>query len=408
MPIAHQEPKLLSWASQLDDNTLAQAKETSQMPFVFPHVALMPDAHLGKGSAVGTVIPTMGAVIPAAVGVDLGCGCVALPTIVRKKDLEGLDLAELRAGIEKAIPVSMGNYNHDLDLFPFTGDHIAELEAQAYFHDHIDLSHSPKWRQQLGTLGGGNHFIELCLDETDMVWLLLHSGSRGVGNKIANKHIKIAQAQCKQWWIDLPNPELAYLVEGTEEFSEYIAEMKWAQQFAYYNRAEMMLRFAEVFGLWIGHDYQEIQLEVFNVPNDEELLPHMINNHHNYTQKENHYGKDVWVTRKGAVDAHEGKRGIIPGSMGTATYIVRGKGDAQGLCSAPHGAGRRFSRTEARKRFTEADLVEAMTGIEYRHGDAWVDEIPGAYKDIDVVMADAADLVAVEHTLHQVMNVKGT
>ncbi|MBB3602794.1 tRNA-splicing ligase RtcB [Mycolicibacterium sp. BK556] len=397
--------KLLNFASHIDDNAVDQAKQTAAMPFVHPHVALMPDVHSGKGSAVGTVIPTIDAVIPAAVGVDIGCGMIAARTTFTANDLAGRDMSALRAAIESAIPLSPGNYNHDLDRFPFTAARIEALENLAWPGDdgedtarlNVDLSHSPKWREQLGSLGGGNHFIELCLDEAERVWLFLHSGSRGVGNKIALKHIKVAQQLCKRWWIDLPNPDLAYLPQGTPEFSAYLRELNWAQRFAMENRAEMMDRFALVFGDWVGAQ-----------GDTSDFVETTVNTHHNYTAKEKHGGRDVWLTRKGAIDAHEGRLGIIPGSMGTRSYIVRGKGNSAGLCSAPHGAGRRFSRAEARRRFTADDLADRMQGIEYRHGDEWVDEIPDAYKDIDTVMADAADLVEVVHELRQVLNVKGT
>jgi tRNA-splicing ligase RtcB len=389
--------KLLNFASQVDDNTIEQAKATASMPFVHPHVALMPDAHSGKGSAVGTVIPTLGAVIPAAVGVDIGCGMIAARTVYTATDITGRDLAALRASLESAIPLSPGNYNQSIERYPFTAERIDELGRRASSTD-VDLSHSPKWREQLGSLGGGNHFIELCIDEQQRVWMFLHSGSRGVGNKIAQKHIKIAQHLCKQWWVPLPNPDLAYIPQGTRQFGDYLAELSWAQRFALFNRAEMMDRFRQAFAHWMGADTSAAA----------DLEAERINCHHNYTVQEKHGGKDVWLTRKGAVDAHEGVRAIIPGSMGTRSYIVRGKGSEAGLCSAPHGAGRRFSRTEARKRFTADDLADRMKGIEYRHGDEWVDEIPDAYKDIDVVMADASDLVEVEHELRQVLNVKGT
>lgn len=398
--------KLLNFASHIDDNTIEQAKETASMPFVHPHVALMPDAHSGKGSAVGTVIPTLDAVIPAAVGVDIGCGMIAARTTYTASDIDGLDLAALRTEIERVIPLSPGNYNQDLDRFPFTQARIETLQNLAWpgddgedlTHRNVDLSHSPKWREQLGSLGGGNHFIELCLDEEDRVWMFLHSGSRGVGNKIAQKHIKIAQKLCKQWWVDLPNSDLAYLPQGTPEFSAYLRELNWAQRFAMENRAEMMDRFARVFADWINSTNDDVS----------DFIETVVNCHHNYTVKENHGGKSVWLTRKGAVDANEGVMAVIPGSMGTRSYVVRGKGNTAGLCSAPHGAGRRFSRTEARKRYTADDLADRMKGIEYRHGDEWVDEIPDAYKDIDIVMADAADLVDIEHTLRQILNVKGT
>ncbi len=389
--------KLLNFASRIDDNTVEQAKQTASMPFVHPHVALMPDAHNGKGSAVGTVIPTVDAVIPAAVGVDIGCGMIAARTIFTGGDIDRRDLSVLRESIESAIPLSPGNYNRKTNRYPFTQERIDDLESQASARQ-VDLTHSPKWREQLGSLGGGNHFIELCLDGADRVWMFLHSGSRGVGNRIAQRHIKVAQKLCQQWWIDLPNPDLAYLPQHTPEFGQYIADLNWAQRFALSNRAEMMDRFRQSLAHWMGRDPDsaaEIEVE-------------RVNCHHNYTQKEHHGGRNVWLTRKGAIDAHEGVRAVIPGSMGTRSYIVRGKGNQAGLCSAPHGAGRRFSRTEARKRFTADDLADRMKGIEYRHGEEWVDEIPDAYKDIDVVMADAAELVDVEHELRQVLNIKGT
>lgn len=393
MPPKKAGSKLLNWASHIEDNTLAQARETASMPFVHPHVALMPDAHSGMGSAVGTVIPTLGAVIPAAVGVDIGCGMIGVRTEFTKDDLDGRNLMDLRLAIEASIPVSMGNYNAGIGDWAFTAPKLAELEGLAVSND-VDLAHSPKWREQLGTLGSGNHFVELCLDETDHVWLFLHSGSRGVGNKIAQKHIKIAQRLCRQWWIDLPNKDLAYIPEGVPEFGRYIKDLKWAQRFAYLNRAEMMDRFGAVFAQWMGTpDHRELE---------------RVNCHHNYTVKETHGKKDVWLTRKGAVDAHEGVKAMIPGSMGTRSYVVVGKGSAAGLCSAPHGAGRRFSRTEARRRYTVEDLRNRMVGIEFRDGEEFVDEIPDAYKDIDVVMADAVDLVTIQHELRQILNVKGT
>ncbi|WP_188545244.1 RtcB family protein [Rhodococcoides trifolii] len=379
----------------LDDNTLDQARETASMPFIHPHVALMPDAHSGKGSAVGTVIPTLGAVIPAAVGVDIGCGMIGVRTGFTADDVAGnsASLSDLRAAIEVAVPLSPGNYNGHLERFDFTAGKIAELEAKAA-SDQVNLAHSPKWREQLGSLGGGNHFIELCLDETDHVWLFLHSGSRGVGNKIAQKHIAIAQKLCEKWWITLPNRDLAYLPEGTDEFWRYIRDLNWAQRFAFLNRAEMMDRFGTVFAQWMGtENHREVK---------------RINTHHNYTRKEQHAGKDVWLTRKGAVDAHEGVKGIIPGSMGTRSYVVVGLGSASGLCSAPHGAGRRFSRTEAKRRFTQDDLRQRMAGIEYRDSADFIDEIPDAYKPVEQVMEDARDLVSIEHELRQILNVKGT
>jgi len=385
--------KLLNFASEIDDGTIEQAKETASMPFVHPHVALMPDAHVGKGSAVGTVIPTLGAVIPAAVGVDIGCGMIAARTKYTQDDIADLPLSELRSSIESAIPMSKGGYNDRSDRFDFTAGRLESLAHQAESSG-VDLSHSPNWRLQLGTLGGGNHFIELCLDDHDHVWMFLHSGSRGVGNKIANRHIKIAQKLMAQFWIKLPNPDLAYLPQGTREFTSYITELKWAQAFALANRAEMMDRFRQVLAGHMNDDPADIEVD-------------RVNCHHNYTAVENHGGKDVWITRKGAINANKGVRAVIPGSMGTRSYIVTGLGNQAGLCSAPHGAGRRFSRTEARRRFTTDDLAQAMQGIEYRHGAAWIDEIPSAYKDIDAVMDDARELVQIDFELRQILNVKG-
>lgn len=383
---------VLSWASHIDDRTIEQAVALSKLPFIDPHIALMPDAHAGKGSAVGTVIPTVGALIPAAVGVDLSCGMCAAKTRYTEADLERIDLVELRDQIERAIPLSPGNYNKKIH-HEHTRNRIEELEERAA-EEGVDLSHSPKWREQLGSLGGGNHFIELCVDEEGSVWCFLHSGSRGVGNKIAQKHIKIAQQLCKMWYIPLEDRDHAYLVEGTDEFNQYLKELNWAQKFARYNRDEMMDRFLDQLARLFGdEDAGEIE---------------RVNCHHNYTDRVQIGNQNVWLTRKGAIDATEGRMGCIPGSMGTRSYIVRGKGDPSSLFSAPHGAGRAMSRTEAKKRFTANDLDAAMGDIVYRPGEAWVDEIPAAYKDIDQVMEDAADLVEIVHELRQVMNVKGT
>ncbi|MFH0410826.1 RtcB family protein [Corynebacterium sp. L4756] len=379
-----------AFASVLEPAVMTQAEQLASMPFIYPHVALMPDAHVGMGSSVGTVFGTIGAVIPAAVGVDIGCGMIGVRTGFTADDLPK-DLIPLRDEIEEAIPLSPGNYNQ-WHLEGSADRRVREL-AQMADEDGIDLSHSPKWRQQLGSLGGGNHFVELCLDEQDRVWMFLHSGSRGVGNKIAQKHIAAAQAQCDKHWVRLPDRDLAYLTEGTDEFDSYLKELAWAQHFAYLNREEMMDRFSDCLAEFIGRDVVEEE---------------RINCHHNYTVKEEHYGKVVWLTRKGAVLADAGVKALIPGSMGTRSYVVQGKGFAPALRSAPHGAGRRFSRTEARKRFTVEDLESRMDGIVYRSGKEWIDEIPDAYKDIDQVMEDATQLVEIKHELRQVLNVKGT
>lgn len=382
--------RLLNWASILEPATREQAQTTATMPFIHPHVALMPDAHLGLGATVGSVIPTLGAIMPAAVGVDIGCGMIAVRTQLTREQLPS-DAAPVRRAIEAAVPLSAGVYNKAVEL-DHTQRRVADLEEAATRAEFDPASFVGNWRLQLGTLGSGNHFIEVTLDETDRVWLFLHSGSRGVGNKIAQHHIKVAQALNTKWWISLPHKDLAYLVEGTDEFWAYIRQMRWAQHFALLNREEMMDRVVTAFEAWVG-DGVERQEE--------------INCHHNYTEQEKHFGKQVWLSRKGAISARHGEPGLIPGSMGTASYVVAGKGNPVALMSSPHGAGRAYSRSAARKRFTREQLREAMAGIEYRDTDAFIDEIPMAYKDIDQVMLDAADLVEVRHTLHQVVNVKG-
>jgi tRNA-splicing ligase RtcB len=381
--------RLLSWASILDAKAEEQARITSAMPFVFPHVALMPDAHLGLGATVGSVIPTLGAVMPAAVGVDIGCGMIAVRTQFHRDELPG-DLRALREQIERAIPVSAGAHNNK--IVATAEPRVAELEERAASAGFDPAQALGAWRHQLGTLGSGNHFIEVSVDETDAVWLFLHSGSRGVGNKIAQRHITVAQKLMQRWWIDLPDPDLAYLVEGTPEFDRYIAELRWAQHYALLNREEMMDRVVRQLSEWVGTDVIESE---------------RINCHHNFTQKETHWGKSVWLSRKGAISARAGEAGLIPGSMGTASYVVEGLGNKAALESSPHGAGRNYSRSAARKTFTHDQLREAMAGIEYRDTDAFLDEIPAAYKPIDQIMADAADLVKIRHTLRQIVNVKG-
>jgi tRNA-splicing ligase RtcB len=387
----HLSKTLISWASILEPNTRDQAVRTATMPFIYPHLALMPDAHLGKGATVGSVIPTLGAIIPAAVGVDIGCGMIAVRTQWTQDQVRAAgSLATLREAIEAAVPLSAGHHNRTLTATAEV--RVRELEALAEKAGFDPGRYAGSWRLQLGSLGSGNHFIEVTVDETDAVWLFLHSGSRGVGNKIAQHHIAVAADLCKKWWISLPDPDLAYLVEGTDEFWAYIRELRWAQHFALLNREEMMDRVVGAITAHMGEAVEERE---------------RINCHHNFTEKETHFRKDVWVSRKGAIHAGAGVPGLIPGSMGTASYVVVGKGDRLSLCSSPHGAGRNHSRSAARRLFTHEQLREAMAGIEYRDTDAFIDEIPAAYKDIDRVMADAADLVEVRHTLRQILNVKG-
>jgi tRNA-splicing ligase RtcB len=382
--------RLMNWASILEDNTRAQAVVTSEMPFIHPHLALMPDAHLGKGATVGSVIPTLGAIIPAAVGVDIGCGMMAIETGYHASDLPP-DATALHAAISAAVPLSAGKYNQSI-YSDETATRIVELEAMKGYVQAEAIA--PNWRMQLGSLGSGNHFIEVSLDEGNGVWLFLHSGSRGVGNKLAMKHIKVAQEQCERRWIGLPDRDLAYLVEGEPEFWAYMEALRWAQRFAYLNREEMMRRVIDCFLEWTQFD---------------DLRPNgdVINCHHNYTVREKHFGKDVWLSRKGAIDAGEGVRGLIPGSMGAASYVVTGKGNRLALNSSPHGAGRNHSRSAAKKLFNRADLNARMEGIAWGESDAFLDEHPDAYKDIDVVMEDAKALVSIDHELHQIVNVKG-
>lgn len=386
----HITRKLINWASILEDGTRQQAMTAATMPFIHPHLALMPDAHLGRGATVGSVIPTLGAIMPAAVGVDIGCGMIAVRTQLTRDQLPA-ERRSLREAIERAIPLSAGGNNQKVSR-DHTRDRLEDLTRRAEQAGFDPTSYAGRWQLQLGTLGSGNHFIEVTVDELDRVWLFLHSGSRGVGNRIAQHHIRVARELCEKWWIRLPDQDLAYLVEGTEEFWAYIRQMRWAQHYALLNREEMMDRLVRQVEEWVGVD----------VERQEE-----INCHHNYTEQERHFGKDVWLSRKGAIRAAAGVPGLIPGSMGTASYVVVGKGFAPSLDSAPHGAGREYSRSRARRTFTREDLRAAMVGIEYRDTDAFIDEIPAAYKDIDRVMADAADLVEVRHVLRQLVNVKG-
>ena len=381
--------RLLSWASILDEETRRQALATAQLPIIYPHLALMPDAHLGKGATVGSVIPTVDAIIPAAVGVDIGCGMIAVRTQYAFKDLPK-DLQRLREAIERAIPLSAGHFNRRVSAT--AGPRLAELRRMASKAGFEPGSYAANWELQLGSLGSGNHFIEVCEDENSAVWLFLHSGSRGVGNKIAQHHIAEARNVALRRHIALPDRDLAYLQEGTPEFLRYIRELRWAQHFALLNREEMMDRVIQQFEGWVGGPVRELE---------------RINCHHNFTAQETHYGRTVWVSRKGAIRAQSGDPGLIPGSMGTASYIVVGRGNPASLNSAPHGAGREYSRTAARKVFSLAQLKTAMRGIEFRPREAFIDEIPAAYKPIDQVMRDSADLVTVRHKLHQIVNVKG-
>jgi tRNA-splicing ligase RtcB (3'-phosphate/5'-hydroxy nucleic acid ligase) len=380
--------RLLSWASILEVSTREQAERTAAMPFIYPHLALMPDAHLGKGATVGSVIPTEGAIIPAAVGVDIGCGMMAVRTQFDAADLTGKNLSVLHGQISRSIPLSAGRYNKKLRST--AEPRVEELRALPGADQANGAAGN--WPLQLGSLGSGNHFIEVSLDEQSRVWLFLHSGSRGVGNKLASLHIRRAQEWCRKEGIELDDRDLAYLQEGTPQFDAYIEALHWAQRFAWLNREEMMDRVVEQVGRFLRTDIQRLE---------------QVQCHHNYTEREEHYGRSVWLSRKGAISARKGQPGLIPGSMGAASYVVAGLGNPESLMSSPHGAGRSHSRNAARRLFSRADLNARMTGIAWGHSDAFLDEHPDAYKDIDVVMSDAADLVEVRHTLRQVVNVKG-
>jgi tRNA-splicing ligase RtcB (3'-phosphate/5'-hydroxy nucleic acid ligase) len=374
----------------VEPEALKQIENTASMPFIYKHVAVMPDCHYGKGATVGTVLATQGAIIPAAVGVDIGCGMIAVKTPLKRDAIT--EPARIRAGIERRVPMSAGHNNRKIT--PTAAPRVAQLAALA--GRDYNAIHS-EWTLQLGTLGGGNHFIELATDEEDTVWATLHSGSRGIGNKIGNLHIRRAHQETSRRGISLPDRDLAWLEEGTPVFDEYIRDLRWAQEFARLNRDEMMDRVM-----------MELSDAVFGTPDrGRELETQRINCHHNFTQVETHFGDRVWVTRKGAIEARRGMWAMIPGSMGTRSYIVTGLENPMAFNSAPHGAGRRYSRTKARKLFTMSDLDRAMEGIEFRRSQVLLDEIPSAYKDIDEVMENARSLVEVRYVLRQFLNVKG-
>ena len=384
-------PKLLNWASVLEPQALEQAAIAAEMPFVFPHIALMPDAHLGKGSTVGSVIPTRGALMPAAVGVDIGCGMQAAQTaFTREAFLD--DLSYLQQIIHDTIPMGIGSRGENATFTSSADERIIRLHDIATFNY---LQFCGNWELQLGTLGGGNHFIEFAYDEEDRVWITLHSGSRGVGNKTAVHHIKKAQELCQRWWIDLPDTDLAYFPQGTDEFDAYLRDLNWAQVYARLNRDEMMDRCLAAVAQWVGSDEGTIEVE------------ERFDCHHNYTTQEHHWGTNLWITRKGAILARLGDVGLIPGSMGTPSYVVRGLGNAPSFQSAPHGAGRAMGRKAAFRTLDLAAQRELMTGIVWGDNEKLLDETPGAYKSIETVMADATDLVEIVHTLRPLLNIKG-
>ncbi len=380
---------VLSWAGHpLGHEEIQMAKNVASLPFIFKHVALMPDVHLGKGALVGSVVATKEAIIPAAVGVDIGCGMSAIKTPFIADQLEG-KLKQIRKDIEAAIPVGFNqNKAADKSVLNWQGwqdfknihSGVQDLEGKAL--------------KQMGSLGGGNHFIEVCLDTDNQVWLMLHSGSRGIGNQLAQCHIHTARGLAKLAETHLPDLDLAYFVAGTPEFTAYWHDLQWAQNYARFNRDVMMDRFKQI-----------VEKHLAGGKSTKPLLS--VNCHHNYAEKEVHFGEEVYVTRKGAVRAQEDDYGIIPGSMGAKSYIVKGKGNAHSYCSCSHGAGRTMSRNKAKRNFTLDDLIQQTQGVECRKDEGVLDEIPGAYKSIEQVMAYQSDLVEVVATLKQVVCIKG-
>ncbi len=380
---------VLSWANhELKHEEIKMAKNVASLPFVFKHVALMPDVHLGKGALVGSVIATKEAIIPAAVGVDIGCGMCAIKTQFKGEQLEG-KLKKIRQEIEAAIPTGF-NENKD------TEKSVTNWQSWRDFKDlHRGVQDLlGKAMKQLGSLGGGNHFIEVCVDTENQVWLMLHSGSRNIGNKLAQCHISTAKELAKMAGNSLPDADLSYFVTGTSEFQAYWHDLQWAQDYARYNRDVMMARFKRI-----------VEKHLAGGKATKPLLE--VNCHHNYAEKEVHFGENVYVTRKGAVRAQEQDYGIIPGSMGAKSYIVKGKGNVHSFCSCSHGAGRLLSRSKAKKTYSLDDLIEQTKGIECRKDKGVLDEIPSAYKPIEQVMENQSDLVKVVATLKQVLCVKG-
>ena len=389
--------KLWTQGVPVEEAARQQLLKTAQMPFIFKHLAVMPDVHLGKGSTIGSVIPTLGAIIPAAVGVDIGCGMIAVRTSLTAADLPD-NLHGLRRAIEQAVPHGKTFGKHDQGAWtdvPAPAEQAWRALAgrfAAITGKYPRLAKTNN-RVHLGTLGGGNHFIEVCLDEAERVWFMLHSGSRGVGNAIGCLFIELAQADMRQHLANLPDKELAYFEEGSRHFADYVEAVGWAQDYARQNRALMMQAVVAAARRAIGKPF-EASLEAVNC-------------HHNYVQQEQHFGQQVLVTRKGALSAQKGELGIIPGSMGARSFIVRGLGNAEAFCSCSHGAGRSMSRTQAKKIFTVEDQIRATAHVECRKDKEVIDEIPMAYKDIDAVMQAQSDLVEVVHSLRQVVCVKG-
>lgn len=382
------------YTQDVDEESLDQLRKMAQLNFIHSHIAVMPDVHLGKGATVGSVIPTKNAIIPAAVGVDIGCGMNAIRLSLKAHQLPD-NLSALRNAIERKVPVGFEQHKQvkakastlsplDKRLKQITDKHPALRRMLRQF--------DATWQKQLGTLGGGNHFIELCIDENNDVWVMLHSGSRGLGNVIGTYFIERAKKEAQSRFGHVPDKDLSYFAEGSANFDDYVEAVAWAQDYAYDNRREMMRLILEA---------MRPLLPSF------QMTKEAINCHHNYVEKEHHFGEDVYVTRKGAIRAGLDEYGIIPGSMGAKSYIVKGKGNPDSFCSCSHGAGRKMSRSKAKLLFNQQDLIAQTQGIECRKDKGVVDEIPSAYKDIDEVMANQSDLIEVVHTLKQVMCIKG-
>lgn len=382
------------YTSDIENEALTQLKKIAQLPIIHSHIAAMPDVHLGIGATVGSVIPTLNAIIPAAVGVDIGCGMCAVRLSIKSAQLPD-NLAAMRAAIERAVPVGLAAHK-TINVRTGSCNKLAH-GVDWLFAKHPTVMKMLKqpniiWTKQLGTLGSGNHFIEICVDDNNDVWVMLHSGSRGIGNAIGQYFIGLAKKDMGKHIHNLPDKDLAYFTDGSEHFVDYVTAVNWAQEYARINRDEMLGLVLRAIAPFLPSFHAD---------------RHAINCHHNYVSRERHFGADVYVTRKGAISARDGELGIIPGSMGAKSFIVRGKGNADSFCSCAHGAGRKMSRTSARNLFTREDLIAQTKGVECRKDKHVIDEIPAAYKDIDTVMDNQSDLIEVVHTLKQVLCIKG-